>query len=254
MKQSSYESDELLHQYLDFHYGPNHFGVANYAARCAELCVSHFIAGGGEPASARALELGCACGRTAFGLAKAFAAVDAIDLSSRFVAAAKSLQEGENVDYRIRRQGELFKTHTADLATLKLQATAERINFAQGDATKSEPGKRYDLIFAGNLLDRLAAPADFLSSIAKRLEPGGLFVISTPYTLMESFTPRAMWIGGYARTDGHEVTILDGMRTILEPQMERLGKAVNLPFVIRETERKFQHSIAEMTVWRKTAD
>ena len=35
-----YETDELVSQYLDFHYGDDYFQVPNFAKACAELCIS----------------------------------------------------------------------------------------------------------------------------------------------------------------------------------------------------------------------
>ena len=34
-----YESDALAAQYCDAHYGPEHFGVANFPAACAKICL-----------------------------------------------------------------------------------------------------------------------------------------------------------------------------------------------------------------------
>ena len=34
-----YETDELLNQYLAFHYGIDYFDVPNYPVRCAQLCL-----------------------------------------------------------------------------------------------------------------------------------------------------------------------------------------------------------------------
>jgi len=37
----------------------------------------------------------------------------------------------------------------------------------------------------------------------------------------------------------------------LSSEFELVGDPQDIPFVIRETARKFQHSVAEMSVWRK---
>lgn len=83
---SVYETDELLGQYLAFHYGESHFGVGNYPARCATACLE--VMAGRE--KGRALDLGCAVGRTSFELARVFAEVVGLDLSSRFIEAANT--------------------------------------------------------------------------------------------------------------------------------------------------------------------
>ena len=67
-------------------------------------------------------------------------------------------------------EGELvsFKEVTAE--DLKLGEALQRVSFMQGDACNLAPKYTdYDLVFAGNLIDRLYDPAKFLSLIgAKR--------------------------------------------------------------------------------------
>lgn len=254
MNQTSYETDELLNQYLDFHYGPEHFGVANYPQRCAQLCVeavSRCQLGASPGEAPSVLELGSACGRTAFELARHFEHIDAIDLSARFIEAAQTLQQNGQHPYSVTIQGALRELRLADLGHLQLSATAHRVNFRVGDACVTEKNVRHDLIFAGNLLDRLAEPAAFLSGMHERLNDNGLFVISSPYTLLEAFTGRDNWIGGYLDKQGKPRMVLDGMHAILDEHFDRQGLPVDVHFVIRETARKFQHSVAEMTIWRR---
>jgi putative 4-mercaptohistidine N1-methyltranferase len=107
----------------------------------------------------------------------------------------------------------------------------------------------YDVVFAGNLIDRLYDPALFLREIADRLLPGGLLVITSPYTWLEEYTPREKWLGG-RREHGEPLTTFAGLERCLADQFALLGRS-DIPFVIRETARKHQHTIAEMTVWRR---
>jgi putative 4-mercaptohistidine N1-methyltranferase len=108
----------------------------------------------------------------------------------------------------------------------------------------------YDLILAANLLDRLSNPAKFLATIHQRLNDGGLLVIASPYTWLEDFTSRENWIGGY-RKDGELYTTLDGLRDRLQTHFSMVTDPREVEFVIRETKRKFQHSISQVTVWQK---
>jgi putative 4-mercaptohistidine N1-methyltranferase len=125
------------------------------------------------------------------------------------------------------------------------------VSFATGDACNlSEDHGDYDLIFAGNLIDRLQDPAAFLGDIHNRLSENGTLVISSPYTLLEDFTPRANWIGGFER-NGQPRTVLEGMRDVLASHFEEIQAPQDVPFVIRETRRKFQHTIAELSAWRR---
>ena len=244
-----YETDELLGQYLAFHYGDSYFGVGNYPARCASICLEHMT--GRE--KKRALDLGCAVGRTSFELARAFDEVAALDLSNRFIEAANTLQREGEMDYFLRNQGELGSHATASLATHQLANRAERVRFEVADACNLGPEHEgYDLVFAGNLIDRLQDPGAFLSGVHKLLNDKGVLVISSPYTLLEEFTPRGKWIGGFER-HGQPFTVLDGMKDILAPHFDLLGEPVDVPFVIRETARKYQHTIAELTAWQRKA-
>ncbi|SFR82394.1 putative 4-mercaptohistidine N1-methyltranferase [Marinobacter daqiaonensis] len=242
-----YETDELLGQYLAFHFGDSHFGVGNYPARCAGVCLE--LMAGRE--KKRALDLGCAVGRTSFELGRAFEEVVGLDLSNRFIHAAQTMKSEGAMDYFLRDQGDLGSTASASLEAHNLGNAAARVQFQVADACSLGPEHEdYDLVFAGNLIDRLQDPGAFLQSVHRLLKPGGVLVISSPYTLMEDFTPRANWIGGF-ELNGEPVTVLDGMRSILAPRFEQMQNPVDIPFVIRETARKYQHTIAELSAWQR---
>lgn len=243
-----YETDELLGQYLGFHFGESHFGVGNYPARCAGIC-QELMAGRDKR---RALDLGCAVGRTAFELGRVFDEVVGVDLSQRFIDAATTLQKTGEIDYFRRDEGELGERVTVSLEALGLARGAGKVSFATGDASHLGPEHLdYDLIFAGNLIDRLQDPGAFLGDIHKHLVIGGTLVISSPYTLLEEFTPITNWIGGYER-NGKPYRVYDGMKEILSHHFEEIQAPADVPFVIRETRRKFQHTIAELSAWRRT--
>lgn len=242
-----YETDELLAQYLGFHFGDSYFGVGNYPARCAGIC-QELMAGREKR---KALDLGCAVGRTTFELGRLFEQVVGVDLSRRFVEAAHSLRQNGEIDYFRRDEGELGTRITVSLEAHGLARAGERVSFATGDACQlAEEHRDYDLIFAGNLIDRLQDPGAFLADIHQRLAEGGTLVISSPYTLMEEFTPRGNWIGGFER-NGEPRTVLDGMRELLANHFEEIQPPQDVPFVIRETRRKYQHTIAELSAWRR---
>ncbi len=246
---NEYETDELLGQYLAFHFGDDYFGESNYPARCAALCRKLTAAG----PQRKALDLGCAVGRSSFELAKSFGTVTGLDLSKRFIDSAKLLQEHGEVEYFLCDQGDLGLTARARLMDFGLENLAHKVSFSVADACNlTEKYADYDLIFAGNLIVRLQNPKAFLGNLRKHLAEDGVLVISSPYTLMEKYTPRENWIGGYCQNN-RPVTVLDGMREILELNFELMQEPLDLPFVIRETQRKFQHTFAEATAWRRIA-
>jgi putative 4-mercaptohistidine N1-methyltranferase len=246
--QNPYETDELLNQYLGFHYGDSYFGVENYAAHCARLCLQYMD---GRTVKT-ALDLGCAVGRSAFELASVFEQVTAVDLSERFIDTCVRLQRGETLNYWLQDEGKIGQSQSVSLQQTPLRAHADRVRFVQGDACVQGPGEPLaDLVFAGNLIDRVAKPAAFLKGLAHRVARGGLLVISSPYTLLPDYTHPDDWIGGTV-TNGSPVTMRQGMEALLSPAFRLLGEPRDVPFVIRETARKYQHSIAQMTVWERS--
>jgi putative 4-mercaptohistidine N1-methyltranferase len=138
------------------------------------------------------------------------------------------------------------------LAELGLEGISSKVEFWQGDACNLKPNfTGYDLILAANLIDRLYSPSHFLNAIHERLNIGGILMITSPYTWLEEHTPREEWIGGFKR-DGENVTTLDGLKELLGKHFELVKAPIKVPFVIRETQHKFQHTLSEVTFWERT--
>jgi putative 4-mercaptohistidine N1-methyltranferase len=247
-----YETDELISQYLEFHYGDEYFGVANFAKACADICIEEARKAG--TAQTRAMDIGCAVGRSSFELARYFEHVDALDFSARFISSAVELQQSGIKRYTIKDEGELVSFRETQLQELGLDKTSGRCNFMQADACNlNEKYSAYDLVFAGNLVDRLYAPKQFLAMIHERMNPGGLLILASPYTWLKEFTERENWLGGFKDNVGENFTTLDGLKALLGGHFEMIGEPREVPFVIRETRRKFQHTLSELTVWKRKA-
>ncbi|UXI04437.1 5-histidylcysteine sulfoxide synthase [Photobacterium sp. TY1-4] len=241
-----YETDELISQYLEFHYGDEYFSVPNFCINGVKQCL-HEIQLNHQ---GKALDIGCSVGRASFELARHFAQVDAIDFSARFIQQAYSLTEQGEKRYTIRTEGDLVEFKSITLDELGYSSVADRINFVQGDACNLKPQfSGYDLVYASNLIDRLNDPKQFLSTIHQRINHGGYLVVTSPYTWLEEYTDKAKWLGGI-KVNGENFTTLDGLTETLIPHFE-LVAVKEIPFAIRETKRKFQHSLSEMTIWRK---
>jgi 5-histidylcysteine sulfoxide synthase/putative 4-mercaptohistidine N1-methyltranferase len=244
---SHYETDRLLAEYAEFHYGEEYFGVPNFPAAMAQLAIR---AHGGRPAR-RALDLGCAAGRAGFELARHFEQVTGVDFSARFIGLGVQLLQTGALRYTLTDEGELVFYRERRLDALGLDVVRHRVEFLQGDACNLKPHLAgYDLILAANLIDRLYQPAQFLGSVHERLNSGGLLVIATPCTWLAEHTPRAEWIGGFKK-NGERYTTLDGLRDILGAHFRLLEGPHEVPFVIRETRRKFQHTLSEVTIWER---
>jgi putative 4-mercaptohistidine N1-methyltranferase len=212
-----YESDRLLSEYLEFHYGPNYFAVANYAKAIANIALSacqHLSA------LTSALDLGCAVGRTAFELSKKFDCVYGVDFSTQFINAATKIQAQGSIKYSLITEGELREDREFTLASIAITPEqAKRVQFIQGDACYLHSYlTKLDLIIAANLIDRLYDPQIFLNSIHERLNPDGILVISSPYTWLEQHTEKSKWLGGF-EIHGEKVTTLAGIGKILSPHL-----------------------------------
>jgi hypothetical protein len=89
-----------------------------------------------------------------------------------------------------------------------------------------------------------------LDSFGALVRPGGHLILSSPYTWLEEFTPKANWLGGTYGAAGNAALTLDGINKTLHGAFDlRLTK--DLPFLIREHARKFQWSVAQATVWQR---
>ena len=250
-----YETDQLVTQYLEFHYfdaaagAPSPpLGVSNFPKACVEATLPWVP----TDRRRRCLDVGCSVGRSALEFARHFDHVDAIDFSARFIQSGVRLQQGDEVLYEVPTEGELAASRAISLDRIGLGDVAGKVLFMQGDACNLKAiFTDYDLVFAGNLIDRLYDPALFLNEIPRRIAPGGLLVITSPYTWLEEYTPKAKWIGG-RREHGEPLTTRAGLERALAGEFV-LVHAQDIPFVIRETARKHQHTLAEMTVWRREA-
>jgi len=243
---SNYETDKMLSEYAEFHFGDRYLDVDNFPTALAELA----IAAMGDHPMGNALDIGCAVGRSSFELAKQFDHVTGIDFSARLINLGVQLQRQGVIRYSIVDEGELALYKERHLTDFTDKASAQKVTFMQGDACNLKPNYQgYDLVLAANLIDRLYQPSLFLTTIQERMNPGGILMITSPYTWLEEHTDKANWVGG-RKVDGENVTTLDGLKAMLAPHFDLVQGPIAVPFVIRETSRKFQHTLSEATMWR----
>lgn len=251
MTSDVYESEDLLHQYLLFHYGspedqlPWPFGprdALDFPARC----VSEGFLPDRLPPAARALDIGCAVGRSTFELARMVDFVIGIDFSDTFIMAARTLAREGHIPYSIKQTG----TITRPMEARRPADCPGQIQFEQGDATDLRPDLgSFDAVLAANLLCRLPNPRRFLQRLPDLVRPGGQLVITTPNTWLESFTAPSYWLG--ATPDSGEP--LEALTAELQPDFRR--EAVwDMPFLIREHHRKYQWSVAQASRWIRHSD
>ena len=241
-----YTTDSIISQYCHFSWGENSLGVDNYPATCAALALAYMK----DKPKRKAFDIGCAIGRSTFELAREFDEVIGIDFSTRFIQEAQKIKESGVLRYVMPTEGELEAFHEVKLSSFDLEAEAGKVAFWQADACNLKPLFRgFDLIFAGNLIDRLYDPKKFLDTLSGRMNENGILILTSPYTWQEESTAKEKWIGGYKR-DGENVTTLQGLEEILGADFTLLDTQ-DVPFVIQETARKHQYTIAQMSVWQK---
>ena len=243
-----YESSRLLAEYLLFHYGseeqilgqrPGPREALDFPVRC----VHELLDCGRVPAAARALDVGCAVGRSCFELCALCSTVVGIDFSHSFVQAARELKACGEFSFEMVVEGEM-----CEFAQARVPANLDRrrAHFQVGDAMNL-PGDlgTFDVVLAANLICRLAEPALFLQRLPGLVNAGGQLLVTTPFTWLAEFTSPAKWLGGQKR-DG--VRSFDVLQEMLGRDFE-LQVAKDLPFVIREHERKFQYGVALGCRW-----
>jgi putative 4-mercaptohistidine N1-methyltranferase len=243
-----YEDDALLSAYLLFHFGTRAdllagSPAANRVPPEAFDFPSHTVeffrnAVGLEPGG-RALDVGCAVGRSTFEMVSRLGVVEAIgiDFSASFVEAANQLQRGDSLS--LRRASE---NHLGESVTVSAPMATGAASFEVGDAMAlREDLGAFDFVHAANLLCRLPEPAKFLKRVPDLVKPGGFLVIATPCTWMETFTPIENQPPG---------ATLEFIAEHLEAHFERLA-VEEIPFAIREHARKVQISTAQTSLWQR---
>jgi putative 4-mercaptohistidine N1-methyltranferase len=245
-----YETDRAVSEYLLFHYGaaeeilPYSFGppeALDFAVRSVRECLDP----GRLPPRPRALDLGCAVGRSAFELARYCSEVIGIDFSRRFIEAANQLKKDGALEFAAVEEGDLSLWRTARVPP---EIERDRIHFEQGDAMNLREGLgAFDVVLLANLIDRLSDPKRCVMRLRDLVREGGQLILTSPYTWLEDYTPKSNWLGGFERA-GQPVRTINTLRDLLEGDFE-LTRELDLPLLIREHVRKFQWSVAHGTVW-----
>ena len=178
-----YETDRLVTQSCESHYGQEYFEVGNFPKALSHFCLELMQ----DRPCHRAMDLGCSVGRATFELAREFSEVVGLDATARFIRIGVELQQKGRLRYARVEEGELVSHQEIKLSDLDLQGTEGRVTFQQADACNLKPlYTGYDLILVNNLIDRLRTPRKLLSMIHERLNPDGLLVIASSYAWDEA--------------------------------------------------------------------
>lgn len=250
---SQYETEAALSQYLLFHYGleqdllPYAFGpkdALHFPIRCVTACLDRQAL----PPQARALDLGCAVGRSSFELARSCVHVTAIDNSKTFITAARHIQTNGQLEYTVLEEGQQLGMR---IARRPEDIDATRIVFCCRDAMDlDQTTSPFDVVLAANLLCRLGHPEAFLRQLPGLVAAGGQLILTSPYSWLEEFTPRRRWLGGPTGADKKSPLAL--VEEILEGAF-MLQRALDIPFLMREHRRKYQWGVSEASIWKRKA-
>jgi len=240
-----YETEKLVAEYLFFHYAdedevsgghPVPREALNFPVRVvAELADL-------ARAPRTALDIGCAVGRSSFELARVAQSVIGIDFSSAFIRSAETLKREGRLACHVIVEGERTVPFTARVPA---GVDVSRVRFETGDASalRADLGT-FDLLLAGNLLCRLPEPAKFLERLPGLVAPGGQLLLATPFSWLPEYTAPEHWIGGRPATGPS----WDALCKALDPHFE-LQLSKDVPFLIREHNRKFQYGVPLGSRW-----
>ena len=244
----NYQTREMLDRYMLMHWGSDAEIGAHVPATanppqtmhlpitCAEIVARY------ATHHARALDLGCAVARSSFEMAKIFEEVIGVDYSEEFIAAAQQLQREGSFVYHRKDSG---AESTPLIADVDPAIERRRLRFEQGDACALPLHLHgFDAVLLANLLCRLPDPVaclERLQGVNALVKPGGIVVMTTPFSWLEEYTPRAKWLDG-----------IGAVQSVLT-EFELLHSE-ELPFMIREHRRKFEYIITQASVWRRKAN
>lgn len=256
--EDKYETDAVLGQYMTLHFGsgedtfpwtklnisPKVPFPVEVAQRLIEVAKEHKL----EPK--KAIDIGCAVGASTFELSKICPDTLGVDLSERFIDVAQILAKQGYFDYQLTQEGEITDPRKV---TLDPEIDPSRVRFRRADACSLPASfEGYDLVLGANLICRLPSPRAFLSRLGGSrglVKPGGLLLLTTPFTWRAAHTPPGAWLGG-REENGERIWSADTLKEILDPDFEQLV-VDDIPLIIREHRRKFELIVAGLTIWKR---
>jgi len=178
-------------------------------------------------------------GGASFELARKVPQVLGVDFSNSFIRTAQTLARRGTLRFPLKLEGVLSEP---SLAHIRPKTLGKRVCFRAGDALDLPPVGMFDLVLAANLIDRVRDPKKLLQKVLPALvRPGGVLLLTSPYTWSKEFTPPSRWPKDSFST----------IHKLLLPHF-RLVHRQNLPFLLREHRRKFQLTFADATLWVRT--
>lgn len=256
-KGDKYDTDEVVDQYLLFHFGDDQDQQDKSIAETVQFpavsnLITHTVSLVNEfcTENEKVLDLGCAVGRASFELARTFNHVIGLDYSDAFIGAAEALRKNKELPYS---RWETGRHRTPMVATIDNKLSTDGIDFVQGDASNLSAvpllnsDQAFDAILLCNLLCRLSNPRHCLEQFSQSdnyLKSGGILVIASPNTWLAQYTDEENFLDG-ATSDETLNAIGNHLPGFTQLHSE------DVPFMIREHRRKYEYIISQVSVWRK---
>ncbi|GAB4818144.1 hypothetical protein N2152v2_005190 [Parachlorella kessleri] len=254
-------AQEALQQQLLLHYGSAADALAGTACLPAELVCSYpqrlakllTMAAGrlGVPMET-ALEVGCSVGGVTLELARSFERVTGIDLDARAIAAALAAAAEGSVRFLRKDEGEVQTDLT--LAVGVHAAARANASFKQMDpcCLAADMGP-YDAVLVSECLERMPSPKALLGRLSGNrglLRRGGLLLVTSTYAWSSEVADKQLWLGGIRDAAGSVVRGKEALAQALGPHFELVQEA-ELPYVLRQGERRYQLQAVHATLWRR---
>jgi hypothetical protein len=80
---------------------------------------------------------------------------------------------------------------------------------------------------------------------------GGALVLISPYSWLEEYTPASEWVGGAADGSSGDPDCFVELSARMKALQLELIHQEDVPFLIREHERKYQFGVSDCTIWKK---
>ncbi len=168
----------------------------------ARRCLERLLSLGRVPGTgSRAVDIGCAAGRTSFVMAAHMpdALVLGVDTNFGLLRMAREAASGR-ICFPLRRIGLVYDRQDFAVSL----PGAERVDFWVMDALAlALPHGCADLVAALNVLDCVAEPRRLLSEMAALLQQDATLLLATPFDWSTRATQPQNWIGGHSQRAEH---------------------------------------------------
>ena len=203
------------------------------------------------------MEAGCSVGSNLAILSKTAEQVVAFDSNMTALRLAYGYIQGEAIQVPRREEGRAFSLGDRLIQGLPLP----NVSLVCGDALDPPlVAECADIVVAMNLLDSVASPLNLLGQMDAILKPGGLLVITSPFSWNDAITPPNEQLAGSLdpafdglTSDQALLHVLEGKSPYHPHLRYKMLTSTDVPWKLREHARCTVHYRVFACVLRKTA-